>query len=581
VHAKFSGNSKWLTPETTLSEYIHKYAPAKDKNKPVEYTEFMADKFNQLLGENVITKDTPVSDIKEALLDAGYDADHIITQAHLSMENPRILRDLNITFGKTVATPAPMPEARKAAAAQKKPAVKAEPPKPAPQSNYNFGATINTQPVKAQPAKTDPKVTLKPAPKVASKPVAKKEEEPFFKMPNFSISDFTLPDVTMPNVKVDVNFKTTGAVGKWLYETLAPVAGKSIDEDVVNIFDYLQNGGSIFDVKEIYKGYKAKKGGSEESDLIGESKKMTPAVDVQAALSNWGYYEKPAESLAKKKYVIDTKQISDSPSVDQDVYTSRAFILNLKNNTNKFSLLDNIHGKSGIKDIAGFYKNFQPVNGSIVFTMQNDQVSNQKPLTTINKNDKWYEGSEYLVKLNSNNTVEVAKTSSLKEGDNVFKLKDKIFSFDDFDIKDGKIRTIYHGGSGGINALIPAVKSDAKTYKKGSTFTIGLTDKKKEAGYLPIDEATQYGRSRGGSFILFSEDLSQQYMVGGSFKNLYDFYLDVKKLHPDKKFKVFASDTGSYSNSFFPKSGKIDGNVYNKSNIRNTWGEVQHMVLMN
>lgn len=535
----------------------------------------MADKFNQLLGENVITKDTPVADIKEALLDAGYDADHIITQAHLSMENPKILRDLNITFGKTPTSAS--------APVKPKPVAKQPAPKPAPQSNYNFGATINTQPVKTQPVKTetpktDPKVTLKPAPKPIPKVTIKKEEEPFFRMPDFSISDFKLPEIPTPNVKIDVNFKTTGAVGKWLYETLSDVAGATIDEDVVNIFDYLKNGGAIGDVKEIYDNYKAKKGGSEKSDLIGESKKMTPTVDVQTALSNWGYYEKPAESLAKKKYVVDTKQVSDSPSVDKDVYTSRAFIVNLKSDSNKFSVLNNIHGNSGVGNIDGFYKNFQPVNGSIVFTMQNDQVSNQKPLTTITKNDKWYEGSDYLIKLNSNNTMEVAKTSSLKEGDNVFKLKDKIFSFDDFDIKDGKINATYNSN---VNALIPTVKSDAKTYKQGSSFVIGLTDKKKTAGYLPLDEATQYGKSRGGSFILFSEDLSQQYMVGGSFKNLYDFYLDVKKLHPDKKFKVFASDTGSYSNSFFPKSGKIDGDVYRKSNLRNTWGEVQHIVLMN
>jgi hypothetical protein len=433
-------------------------------------------------------------------------------------------------------------------------------------------------PKKQSQVNPNPTFTASPfvAPKVASKPVAKKEEEPFFKMPNFSISDFTLPK--MPNVEVDFNFKTTGAVGKWLYETLAPVAGVTIDEDVVNIFDYLKNGGAIGDVTEIYDNYKAKKGGSEKSDLIGESKKITPTVDAQTALFNWGYYKKPAESLVKKNYVVDTKQVSDSPSVDKDVYTSRAFMLNLKSDENKFSVLNNIHGNSGIGNIDGFYKNFQPISGSIVFTMQNDQVSNQKPLTTITKNDKWYEGSDYLIKLNSNNTIEVAKTSSLKEGDNVFKLKDKIFSFDDFDIKDGKINTTYNTN---VNALIPVIKSDAKTYKQGSSFVIGLTDKKKTAGYLPLDEATQYGKSRGGSFILFSEDLSQQYMVGGSFKNLYDFYQDVKKLHPNKKFKVFTSDTGSYSNSFFPKSGKIDGDVYRKSNLRNTWGEVQHIVLMN
>jgi hypothetical protein len=182
VHAKFSGNSKWLTPETTLSEYIHKYAPAKDKNKPVEYTEFMADKFNQLLGENVITKDTPVSDLQEALLDAGYDATHIITQAHLSMENPRILKDLNITFGKTSVTPAPMPEARKATATQKKPAVKAELTPPTQLPSYNFSGTVNTtspQPNPQPTKKEQPVVT--PAPTVVkTDPITVKSTVDFF-----------------------------------------------------------------------------------------------------------------------------------------------------------------------------------------------------------------------------------------------------------------------------------------------------------------------------------------------------------------------------------------------------------------
>ncbi len=69
-------------------------------------------------------------------------------------------------------------------------------------------------------------------------------------------------------------------------------------------------------------------------------------------------------------------------------------------------------------------------------------------------------------------------------------------------------------------------------------------------------------------------------MVGGSFKNLYDFHNNLKKQYPDKEFKIFTSDTGTYSNSVIPKSGVIDGTVYRDSNNRNSYGAVQHLILL-
>jgi len=548
VHAKLNGRSSWVTPSTNINQYINKYAPKEDNNDPASYAQHAIKYFNKLLGTNNINLNSELGDIKDLLISKGYDPEHEFTKMHLQIEDPKVLSDL----GKVVTT---------------KPEVKTQ-----PIVQVNEGPKVVTKPVVNKPTApaTPTKITR---PTITPKDVG----EPIIKFPTFSKSDFNIPDV-----EVDFNLKLTSSVGKWLYETLAPVlTSKKPDEDVLNVFEYLKNGGSIFDVQDVYDNYKAKKGGSESSDLIGESKSIVNTTsDADKVIANWGAptLNISKESKTKSNYVVPKLKVSDSPSVDKDNYTSRSFIANLKNKDNKFTVLNNVHGGSGIGNIESFYRNFQPVDGSIVFTMQNDVVSGEKPLTTITKNDKWYEGSKYLIKLNNDNNMEVVKTSSLKEGDKVFKLKDKVFSFEDFDIKDGKINTVFDTN---INALIPVVKNDAKTYKAKKEFVLGLTDKKRTAGYIPINDATQYGRSRGGSFIIFNDDLTQQYMVGGSFKNLYDFYQDLKKQYPNSDFKVFSSDTGSYSNSFFPKSGKIDGDVYKKSNIRNTWGEVQHIVLMN
>jgi hypothetical protein len=548
----------------------------------------MVEKLNQALGSNVITKDTPVVDIKEALYEAGLDPEHTITQAHLLMENPRILKDLGITYGVRSEVSTPMPPARKSTVTEQTPVATKQTPKVVAPT-YNNNPTFTASPF-AKPAVTETEPETKAQPKVQAPvqtqpsvqaPVNK--QEPAARPP---VTKRTLPKVeevaskpsrpwfTLPEVQVEFNWKTSAAVGDWIYS----IFGGS-DEDVKNVFKYLENGGSLPDAWDIAENYVAKQLGSEVSDLIGDTKSMrNPETDPGRAAVNWGSSSLGInrEPRVKANVIVPKLYVSNTPSVDKDVYTSKSFIANLKNSDNKFTVLNNIHANSGIRDLNSYYNNFNPVNGSIVFTIQNDVVSGQKPLTKITKDDKWYSDNDFLLKLEDGN-IKVTKGSSLKEGDDVFKLKNKVFSFDDFDIKDGKINTVFDDN---INALIPVIKKDAKTYKGGTSFVIGLTDKL-GAGYIPIESASQYGKSRGGSFIVFNNDMSQQYMVGGSFKNLYDFYQDLKKRYPNDTFKFFGSDTGSYSNSFFPKSGKIDGDVYRKSNNRNTWGEVQHIVLMN
>jgi hypothetical protein len=554
----------------SLWDYIHKYAPAADKNNPVKYTQDMVDRFNRVIGENVITKDTSLGELKESLSQAGLDPEHTITRAHLQTEDPSVLKALDSQSTNQPTTV----ETKSKAATKQEPAFDFQNLFPIPNSGP-------PTPLIQKP-KTQPKVTTTPTKKESKKQTTVTPVQKPSTVDNASFGEDVIntyndfENAVKKGVSSGVNAVTSSAatVGRNIAELF------EADEDQINVLKYLENGGTVFDAYDMYKNQQAKKLGSEGSDLIGESKSITPSVDVETTMTNWGTkFVKPKENLVSKKYVVDTKEIASSPSVDQDEYTSNSFAINLKaNSINKFTVLPNIHANSNVGNINDYYNNFTPVNGSLVFTIQNDVAGGkEKPLTTISKEDTWYKNAENIIKMNGNK-LEVVKSKDVKEGDKVFKLTNKIFSFDDLDIKDGKINTVYDSN---INALIPKVKSDAKTYKSGSSFIIGLTDKKKSPGYIPLDEATQYGKSRGGSFILFSEDLDQQYMVGGSFKNLYDFYQNVKKIHPDKTFKVFASDTGSYSNSFFPKDGKIDGDVYRKSNNRNVWGEVQHLILMN
>lgn len=96
VWAKFNGKSSWVKPSMNLFTYISKYAPAEDNNNPVAYTNHMINYLNKSLGKSIINKDTSLLEIKNKLLEAGLDPEHTITKAHLSIEDPSILKDLNL-----------------------------------------------------------------------------------------------------------------------------------------------------------------------------------------------------------------------------------------------------------------------------------------------------------------------------------------------------------------------------------------------------------------------------------------------------------------------------------------------------
>ena len=324
------------------------------------------------------------------------------------------------------------------------------------------------------------------------------------------------------------------------------------NEDIDNISEYLKKGG-----------------GASSLPNFGKS-----ALGTEKAKSNQIKVKKPVKQ--EDKYLVDGFETSEGDPVSNG-YSSKSFQLNL-NRKNSFKVIDNTLDPNKIN-------NFKPIKGNILFTIQNDVNSSKTGLMPLTKvtgdpiKDGWTKSNhEYVISLDQGN-IKVKKASQLKPGDEVFKLKNKIFSMNDLDIKDGKIKVDYDTN---IKGLVPVLKKSAdNVFKDGNNIIIGLnSDKNKVSnGYIDIAETNLYGRKSGGSFIIFSDDLSQQYMVGGSFKNLYDFHQKLAKKYPKKQFKIFQSDTGTYSNSVFPENGVIDKEIYKKSNTRNTWGNVQHLVL--
>ena len=96
IWSKFNGKSSWVIPEMSLSTYVSKYAPKEDNNDPKSYSNHMVNYFNKQLGQNLITKDSTLSDLKNKLSEAGLDPEHTITKAHLAIEDPKVLKELNI-----------------------------------------------------------------------------------------------------------------------------------------------------------------------------------------------------------------------------------------------------------------------------------------------------------------------------------------------------------------------------------------------------------------------------------------------------------------------------------------------------
>lgn len=102
IWAKLNGKSSWVKPSTTVSEYINRYAPKGDgSNDPPKYINHLVNYFNNIIGSAVISDTSTLSEIKNILMDNGFDPEHEFTKMHLAVENPAVLKDLSISTSST------------------------------------------------------------------------------------------------------------------------------------------------------------------------------------------------------------------------------------------------------------------------------------------------------------------------------------------------------------------------------------------------------------------------------------------------------------------------------------------------
>lgn len=95
IYAKLNGKSSWVKPDTTISQYINKYAPKEDNNDPNSYMNHAVKYFNKLLGD-VVSISTTLGEVKNLLLQKGLNPEHEFTKMHLLIEDPKVIKNLNL-----------------------------------------------------------------------------------------------------------------------------------------------------------------------------------------------------------------------------------------------------------------------------------------------------------------------------------------------------------------------------------------------------------------------------------------------------------------------------------------------------
>lgn len=339
-------------------------------------------------------------------------------------------------------------------------------------------------------------------------------------------------------------------------------------EHLEEVKNSIKEGATLSDLYDMFLSSKAKNTSSTASSINIEPSSYNMMEALGAPIDN-NITINPNKDLVYK--YVEGKTTETLKNLD-----SKPFILNLKSSPTikSFkSVTNDSQAKSlGFKSKEDYYSKQPTLSGPVIMSIQNDvQGGGTYPRKKVLEGEDISYANTFAL-VHKGNKFEVVKSNSLKPGDEFFNLRGKSFSFDDFDIKNGKIKTTWDSN---IEKLVPLLKS-------GSAFTVGLTGKlPKNTKELPISSADQYGRSKGGSMVIFSTDLDQQYVVGGSFNDWYKFYTKLQGQFPKKIFRTFIGDTGSYSGSAYSKSGKLTPQEQRERSNQNTWGNVEHLVLEN
>jgi hypothetical protein len=547
VHAKFNGNSSWVTPEMSLSEYIHGYAPKKDKNDPVRYAQFMADKLNQALGKNLITPTTSLGDIKETLIDAGLDAEHVITKAHLSMENPRILKDLNVSTDKTVVTN--------------------KPAQPAVKSNYHQdskGPLTTTPTFTASPIQTGN--AEKPKPTTLTRQDAAKIIESRYKI---KPTEQQLDIVTNPNTSAEEKLKQLGVIK-----------------------EVKQNNKTITETKD--PGFLEKVGMYLfSSDVpLAETNKIKEAADGNP-IEDEAYVPSGAESLQiKTQKSLSNKpirKVAEDPKIKRRLQEDNNFIESIgfkkvNDKIHKGKSYKNLNLGSYSKMVVdmsdGITVTYQPRNG------KKDNRSDVNNAVAISDYLYDFDFTDNVFDIQANNQIENLKYRwkskdytnqpfvQVREPLGNDKYKVSVKAVKDLTQQDFDQNKIYRQGYAKLSDFDISTdqkKIKLKTYPnafvgqglpyrdpKNQEHTLRVPGGKGNYGkYQNISELNEFGPYLGGTVTIISEDGKTVKKVSGSLKDILETAFHIKKQTGSKDVYFLQSDAGSMNIKADASNGKI------------------------
>jgi hypothetical protein len=512
----------------------------------------MVEKLNQALGSNVITKDTPVADIKEALYEAGLDPEHTITQAHLLMENPRVLKDLGITYGVRSETSADMPPARNSTVTNQTPKVAA----PTYNTKPTFTASPFTKP--ADKVETKPAVTSAQPKKPNRQEISKKIEAQYKIKP----TEQQLDIITNPNISLSDKLIKLGIV-KEVKENNKTVTETTDPNFIQKAWMYMFE--SDVPINETNKIKEAADGNPvEDEEVVSVIPKATPKIPSASKVS-----EDPKIKQRKTEDESFTKAIGYS-KVNDKVYKGKSY-KNLNLGSYSKLIVDMSDGitvayqpRNGKKDNRTEVNNAVAISDYLydfdftdnVFDVQaNNQIENLKyrwktkdytnqPFVQVREN---LGGGKYKVK------IKAVKDLTQSDFDNNKIYRQSYAKLSDFDIspdqKKIKLKTYKNAF---VNQGIPFRDPNNQEH------TLRISGGKgNHSKYQNISELNQFGPYLGGTVTIVSEDGKIAKKVSGSLKDVLETAFHIKKQTGSKDVYFLQSDAGSMNIKADANNGKI------------------------
>lgn len=283
-----------------------------------------------------------------------------------------------------------------------------------------------------------------------------------------------------------------------------------------------------------------------------------------------GEYEKNAEAgnilQSESGTDVSTKTISIEKPVVNDVWVGKS-IENYKGLEVRPYII-NMTADHGYK--FSTYQNLDALHGSKLETIPGDGIIGGLPGVF-----KKYDGSgdkDKIYLIMNNGKLILKHGNETQAGEMVIPMNNQA-GFDEIDTTtiDGQLMVRVK--------LDKNINTAVLRGRDGKDLGIGLTNKWQGKEYVPIDEARAYAQSRGGMMFVVSDDFKEQYIVGGSFQNMWDLYKKLKEKHPEKLYSFIKNDYGSYSNSLFTKNGVVTPKDQKISSARNSWGHMDMLIL--